>query len=122
MKLLLQNWPIESRALFCSAGKTWARRMASGSCRKGNSAVWVDCIVSLLGRLTEMPCSVGTLLTQGLSGPMKWLVQLESTMAWRSADGLRAETKVLQENKFFKTKESLGLTVPELFQGAGLQV
>ena len=66
--------------------------------------MWVDCIVSPLGSLTEMPCSVGTLLTQGLSGAMKWLVQLESTMAWRSADGLRAGTKVLQENKNFKTK------------------
>ena len=73
----------------------WARRAASGSCRKGNSAVWVDCIVSLLFSLTEMPCYVGTLLTQGLSGPMKWLVQPESTMAWRLTDGLRAGTKVL---------------------------
>ena len=30
-------------------------------------------------------------------------------------------TKVLQENKLFKTKESLGLTVPGLCKGAGLQ-
>ena len=107
MKLLSQNWPIEKRALFWSAGKTWARRAASGSYGKGNSAVWVDCVVSLLGSLTEMPCYVGTLLTQVFSGPMKWLVQPESTMARRLADGLRAGTKVLQENKNFKTKESL---------------
>ena len=68
-----------------------------------------------------MLCSVGTLLTQGLSGPMKWLVQPESTMAWPSTDGLRAGTKVLQENKLFKKKESLVLTVPGLCQGAVLQ-
>ena len=122
VKLLSQNWPIESRALFWGAGKTWARRAARGNCGKGNSAVWVDCIVSPLGSLTEMPCSMGTLLMQGLSGPMKWLVQLESTMARRLTDGLRAGTKVLQENKLFKTKESLGLTVPGLCQGAGLQL
>ena len=83
--------------------------------------MWVDSIVSPLGSLAEMPCSVGTLLTQGLSGPMKWLVHPDSTMAWRSADGLRAGTKVLQENKCLKTKESLGLTVPGLYQGSGLQ-
>ena len=52
---------------------------------------------------------------------MKWLVQPESTMAQRSSDELRAGTKILQENKLFKTKESLGLTVPGLCQGAGLQ-
>ena len=92
-----------------------------GRCGKVNSAVWVDCIVSPLGSLTEMPLSVGTLLTQGLSGPMKWLVHPKSTMAWRSTDGLRAGTEVLQENKLFKTKESFGLTVPGLFQGAWLQ-
>ena len=68
-----------------------------------------------------MLCSMGTLLTQGLSGPMKWLVQTEPTMARRSADGLREGTEVLQENKLFKTKEFLGLTVPRLCQGAGLQ-
>ena len=62
--------------------------------------------------LAEMPCSVGTLLIQGLSGPMKWLVHPESTMDWRLLDGLRAGTKVLQENELFKTKKSLGLTVP----------
>ena len=95
--------------------------MASGSCGKGNSAVWGDCIVSPLGSLTDILCSVGTLLTKGLSVLMKWLVQPESTMAWRSMDGLRAGTKVLQENKFKKTKESLGLTVPGVYQGAGLQ-
>ena len=121
VKLLSHNWPIESRALFWSAGKTWARRAARSNCGKGNSAVWVDCLVSPLGSLTEMPCSVGTLLTQGLSGPMKWLVQPESTMARKSTDGLRAGTKVLQENKLFKTKESLGLNVPSVCQGAGLQ-
>ena len=99
MKLLSQNWPIESRALFRSAGKTWARRVSSGSCGKGNNAVWVDYIVSLLGSLTEMPCSVWGGLTQGLSGPMNWLVQPESTMARGSSDGLRAGTKVLQENE-----------------------
>ena len=70
--------------------------------------MWVDCIVSPLESLTEMPCSVGNLLTQGLSGPMKWLVQPESTMAWQSAEGLRTGTKMLQENKSFKIKESLG--------------
>ena len=37
---------------------------------------------------------------------MKWLVQPEYTMARRSVEGLRAGTKVLQENKLFKTKES----------------
>ena len=42
-------------------------------------------------------------------------------MAQRSVDGLRAGTKVLQENKLFKTKKYLGLTVPVLCQGAGLQ-
>ena len=91
-----QNWPIESRALFWSAGETCARRAARGNCGKGNSAVWVDCIVSPLGSLTEMLCSVGTLLTQFLSGPRKWLVQPESTMARQSTDGLRAGTKLLQ--------------------------
>ena len=39
---------------------------------------------------------------QGLSGPMKWLVQPGSTMARRSSDGLRAGIKVLQENKWLK--------------------
>ena len=34
---------------------------------------------------------------------------------------MRAGTKLLQENNLFKTKESLGLTVPGLCQGAGLQ-
>ena len=121
VKLLLQNWPIDSRALFWSAGKTWARRAARGNCGKVNSAVWVDCIVSPLGSLTEMPGSVGTFLTQGFSGPMKWLVHPESTTARRSLGGLGARTKVLQENKLFKTKESLGLTFPGLCQGSGLQ-
>ena len=50
---------------------------------------------------------------------MKWLVQAESTMARWSADGLRAGTKVLQENKLFKTKESLGLTVPDYVREPG---
>ena len=45
-------------------------------------------------------------------GPMKWLVQPEPTMAWRSSNGLWEGTKVLRENKLFKTKKSLGLTVP----------
>ena len=72
--------------------------------------MWEDCIVSHLVSLTDMPFSVGTLLMQGLSWPMKYLVQTESTMAWRSSDGLRAGNKVLQENKMFKTKESLVLT------------
>ena len=121
MKLLSQNWPIESRALFWSSGKTWTRRAARGNCGKVSSAVWVDCIVSPLGNLTEMPCSVGNLLTQGLFSPMNWFVQPESTMARQSTDGLRAGTKVLQENKLLKTKKSLGLTVPGLCQGAGLQ-
>ena len=112
VKLLLQNLPIESRVLFLSAGKTWAWRATIGSCGKGNIAVCMDCIVSPLGSLTYMPCSVGTLLVQGLFGPMKWLVQPESTMNWWLSDGLRAGTKVLQENKLFKTKEYLGLTVP----------
>ena len=49
-------------------------------------------------------------------------VHPEYTMAWRSSDGLRAGIKVLQENKNFKTKESLGLTVPGVCQGAGLQL
>ena len=80
----------------------------------------VNFIVSSLGSLTELPCYVGTLLTQGLYGTMKWLVQPESTMARRSSDGLRAGTKVLQENKLLKTKESLGLIVPGLCQGARL--
>ena len=93
---LSQNLPIESRALFRSAGKTWACCAASGSCGKGNSAVLVDCIVSKLGSLADMPCSVGNFLTQGLSGPMKWLVQPESAMAQQLSDGLRAGTKVLQ--------------------------
>ena len=66
--------------------------------------MWVDFIVYPLGSLAEMPCSVGTLLTHVLSCPMKWLVQIESTMAQQLADGLRVETKVLQENKLFKTK------------------
>ena len=82
----------------------------------------MDSILYPLGSLTEMPCSVGTLLTHGLSGPMKWLVQPKSTMARQSTDGLRAGTKVLQENKLFKTKESLGLTVPGVCQRAGLQL
>ena len=69
-----------------------------------------------------MLCSVGTLLTQGLSGPMDLLVQPESKMARQLTDGLRVGTKVLQENKLFKTKEFLGLTVPGLCQGAGLQL
>ena len=60
VKLLSQNWHIKSRALFWSAGKTWAQRAARSNCGKGHSAVWVDCIVSPLGSLTEMPCSVGT--------------------------------------------------------------
>ena len=62
-----------------------------------------------------------TLLRQGLSGPMNWLVQPESTMDRRSSYRLRAGTKVLQENNVLKTKESLGLTVTGLCQGAGLQ-
>ena len=49
-------------------------------------------------------------------------MQPESTMAPPLSDGLRAGTKVLQENKLFKTKESLGSTIPGLFQGARLQL
>ena len=78
-------------------------------------------MVSPLGSLTEMLCSVGTLLTQGLSRPIKWLVQPESTIVRRSLDGLRAGTNMLQENKLFQTKESLGLAVPGLCQVSGLQ-
>ena len=52
---------------------------------------------------------------------MKWPVQPKSTMVWRLTDVLRAGTKVLQENKLFKTKESLGLTGPGVCQGDGLQ-
>ena len=121
VNLLLHNWPIESRDLFWSAGKTWAWRSASGSCGKGNITMYLDCIVSPLGSRTEMLCSVGNLLLRGLFGPMKWLVQPESTMDWLSLDGWRAGTRVLQENKNLKTKESLGLTVPCLYQGAGLK-
>ena len=104
VKLLSQNWPIESRALFLSAGKTWAWQAAIGRCGKVNISVCMDCIVSPLGSLTEMPCSVGNLLLQGLFGTMKWLVQPESTMARLLSDGLRAGTRVLKENKWFKTK------------------
>ena len=56
----------------------------------------VDCIVSPLGSIKEMPCLVGSLLLQGLFGPMKWLVQPESTIARLSLGGLREGTKVLQ--------------------------
>ena len=83
--------------------------------------MWEDCIVSHLVSLTEMPFSVGTLLMQGLSWPMKYLVQTESTMAWRSSDGLRAGNKVLQENKMFKTKESLVLT-SRIMSGSRVEV
>ena len=64
----------------------------------------VDYIVSSLGSLTEMMCSVGNLLVQGLFRPMKWLVQPESIMARLSSDGFREGTRVLQENKLLKTK------------------
>ena len=37
-------------------------------------------------------------------GPMKWLVQPESTMDRMSLDGLRAGNRVLQEDKLFKKK------------------
>ena len=66
--------------------------------------MWVDCIVYLLGSLIEMPFSVGNFLMQGLYGSMKWLVHTDSTMAQRSSDRWREETKVLQENKLLKTK------------------
>ena len=121
VNLLSQNFPIESRALLWSERKTWAWKAASGICGKGNIAVCMDCIVSPLVSLTEMLCSVETLLMQGLSGPMKWLVHPKSTMSWRSTDGLRAGIKVLQEYKLFKTKESLGLPVQGLCQGSQLQ-
>ena len=62
-------------------------------------------IVSPLVSLTEIPLSVGTLLMQGYPGPMRWLAQPEYTMDRRLPDGLRAGTKVLQENKWFKTKQ-----------------
>ena len=84
-------------------------------------AVCIDCIVSQLVRLTEMPCLAGTFLVQGLIGPMKWLVQPESTMARLSLDGLRAGTRVLQEYKIYKRKEFLGLTVPSSYQEAGFK-
>ena len=121
MNLLLQHWHIESKALFWSAEKTRAWQSASGICGKGNISVCLDCIVSPLGCLTEMPCLVGTLLVQVLFGPMKWLVKPESTMARLFLDGLRAVTRLLQENKLFKTKESLELTVTWSYQGAGLK-
>ena len=105
VKLLSQNWPIESRAFFWSAGKTWVWRASIRSCGKGNIDVCMDCIVSPLVSLTEMPCLVGTLLVQGLFGPMKWLVKPESTMARLFLDGLRVVTRLLQENKLFKTKK-----------------
>ena len=57
---------------------------------------------------------------QGLFGPMNWLVHPESTLDCLLSDGLRTGTRVLQECKLFKTKEFLGLTVPCLYQGAGL--
>ena len=94
---------------------------AIGICGKGNSAVCMDCIVSTLGSLTEMPCSVGNLLVQGLFRPMKWLVQPEFTTAQLLLDGLRAGNKVLQKKKLLKTKKYLILTVPCLYQGSGLQ-
>ena len=65
VKLLLHNWLIESRALFLSNGKTWAWQASISSCGKGNIAVCMDCIVSPLGSIMEMPCLVGTLLVQG---------------------------------------------------------
>ena len=72
--LLSQNWHIESRALFWSAGKAWAWQEASSSYGKGNIVVCMNCIVSQLGSCTEIPCLLGTLLVQGLFGPMKLLV------------------------------------------------
>ena len=86
--------------------------MTIGSCGKGNIDVCVDHIVSLLGSLTKMQCSVGTLLVHGLFRPMKWLVKPDSTTSRLSSDGLMTGTRVLQEYKLFKTKESLGLAVP----------
>ena len=99
VKLLLQNWPIEIRALFYSSRKTWDCRAAIGRCGKGNIAMCVDYVVSTLGSLTEIPYSLGILLVQGLFGPMKWIVQPESTMSRLLLDGLRVGTRVLQENK-----------------------
>ena len=104
VKLLSQNWPIDSRALFWSAGKTWAWRAAIGSCGKGDISVCADCIVCPFVSLTEMPCSMGNLLVHVFFGSMKWLVHIESTMNWLLSDGLRAGTRVLQECKHFKTK------------------
>ena len=95
--------------------------LASVNRWKGNIAVYMECIVSPLGSLTEMPCSVGTFLLHGLFGPMKWLVQPESTMARLLSDGLRPGTRVLQECKLLKTNESLGLKFPCLYQGAVLK-
>ena len=88
----------------------------------GNITVRVNCIVSPLGSRTEIPCLMVTLMLQGLFGPMKCLLQPESTMALLSLDGWRVITRVLQENKLFKTKEYLGLKVPCLHQGAGLKL
>ena len=81
----------------------------------------MDCIVSQLGSLTDIPCLVGTFLVQGLFGLMMWLVHTKSIMSRLFLDGLRAGTKVLQENKLFKTKKFLELTVTCLYQETGLQ-
>ena len=46
----------------------------------------------------------GDFVGAGFFRPMKWLVQPESTMARMLSDGLRAGTRVLQQNKLLKTK------------------
>ena len=57
-----------------------------------------------IGQSHEDAVLGGDFVGAGFFGPMKWLVQPESTMDRMSLDGLRAGNRVLQENKLLKTK------------------
>ena len=76
-----QSWPMEIRLRLPKVVKMFDWRAPKGSWGKGKRAVWDTRIDDPFGILTRMPLDVEDFLVHGVVGPIKWLVQPESTMA-----------------------------------------
>ena len=66
MQLLLKSVPIEMRILV-RCGKMWERLAASSRFVCGRSAIWVEEMMSPLGKVMEMGCFALFFLTHGVS-------------------------------------------------------
>jgi hypothetical protein len=81
--IVLHIITMESRECDPSSGMTWATRAPAGSSGWLRVQVCVDCTLSPLGRRAMRGTEAGMMLVVSASVVRKWLVALESRIAYR---------------------------------------